>query len=74
MRNDFYSNKYQKTSTMKEEIKLEQIITLLNFEDLLILEDKLNLVLNILKTDKNSSNEYFDLFDYFFSSSLKSKI
>ena len=70
MRNDFYSNKYQKTSTMKEEIKLEQIITLLNFEDLLILEDKLNLVLNILKTDKNSSNEYFDLFD---SSSLKSK-
>ena len=73
MRNDFYSNKYQKTSTMKEEIKLEQIITLLNFEDLLILEDKLNLVLNILKTDKNSSNEYFDLFDYFFSSSYKSK-
>ena len=73
MRNDFYSNKYQKTSTMKEEIKLEQIITLLNFEDLLILEDKLNLVLNILKTDKNSSNEYFDLFYYFFSSSLKSK-
>ena len=73
MRNDFYSNKYQKTSTMKEEIKLEQIITLLNFEDLLILEDKLNLVLNILKTDKNSSNEHFDLFDYFFSSSLKSK-
>ena len=73
MINDFYSNKYQKTSTMKEEIKLEQIITLLNFEDLLILEDKLNLVLNILKTDKNSSNEYFDLFDYFFSSSLKSK-
>ena len=73
MRNDFYSNKYQKTSTMKKEIKLEQIITLLNFEDLLILEDKLNLVLNILKTDKNSSNEYFDLSDYFFSSSLKSK-
>ena len=71
MRNDFYSNKYQKSSTMKEEIKLEQIITLLNFEDLLILEDKLNLVLNILKTDQNSSNEFFDLFNYFFSSSLK---
>ena len=74
LRDDFYTNEYQTNSTiLKEEIKLEQIITLLNFEDLLIIEDKLNLILNILKSDKNTSNEFFDLFNYFFSSSLKSK-
>ena len=74
LRDDFYTNEYQTNRTiLKEEIKLEQIITLLNFEDLLIIEDKLNLILNILKSDKNTSNEFFDLFNYFFSSSLKSK-
>ena len=55
------------------EIKLEQIITLLSFEDLLIIEDKLNIVLNVIKNGKKSSEELFDLWNYFFSSSLKPK-
>ena len=77
LRNDFFNNEYESNTNSsynaKDEIKLEQIITLLNFEDLLIIEDKLNTVLNILKTDKNTSYEFFDLFNYFFSSPLKSK-
>ena len=55
------------------EFKLQQIITLLNLEDLLILEDKLNIILNNLKNGKKSSDELFDLWNYFFSSSLKPK-
>ena len=55
------------------EIKLEQIITLLSLEDLLILEDKLYLVLQIFKNGKKSSDELFDLWNYFFSSSLMPK-
>ena len=76
LRNDFFSNEYENTNNSynsKDEIKLEQIITLLNFEDLLIIEDKIYTVLNILKNDKNTSDEFFDLFNYFFSSPLKSK-
>ena len=55
------------------EIKLEQIITLLSFEDLLIIEDKLNIVLKLLKNSKRNPDELFDLWNYFFSSSLKPK-
>ena len=55
------------------DIKLEQIITLLNLEDLLIIEDKLNIILKILKNGKKVSDELFDLWNYFFSSSLKPK-
>ena len=76
LRNDFFNNQYYNINSVnyvKEEIKLEQIITLLNLEDLLIIEDKLYTVLNILKSDKNTSEEFFDLFNYFFSSPLKSK-
>ena len=77
LRNDIFNNEYESMSNIyyntKEEIKLEQIITLLNFEDLLILEDKLNTILIKLKQDKNTSQEFFDLFNYFFSSSLKPK-
>ena len=76
LRKDIFNSEYESASSLnytKDEIKLEQIITLLNFEDLLIIEDKLNTVLNKLKQDKNSSEEFFDLFNYFFSSSLKPK-
>ena len=55
------------------EIKLEQIISLLSFEDLLILEDKLNIVFNLLKNGKKIYEELFDLWNYFFSSTLKPK-
>ena len=76
LRNDFFSNEYENTNSTynsNDEIKLEQIIILLNFEDLLIIEDKLYTKLNLLKNDKNTSDQFFGLFNYFFSSSLKSK-
>ena len=55
------------------EIKFEQIISLLSFEDLLIIEDKLYIVLQIFKNGKKSPDEIFDLWNFFFSSSLKPK-
>ena len=67
--NDFINE----NDNQNNEIKLEQIITLLSFEDLLIIEDKLNIVLNVIKNGKKSSEELFDLWNYFFSSSLKPK-
>ena len=70
---DYIPNE-NKESYSKNEIKLEQIITLLSFEDLLVVEDKLNIVLSILKNGKKSPNELFDLWNYFFSSSLKPKL
>ena len=76
LRNNIFKKEHEISKSVnfiKEEIKLEQIITLLNFEDLLIIEDKLNSNLKIIKTDKNSPEEFFDLFNYFFSSSLKPK-
>ena len=69
-----YIRKENKENSQKNEIKLEQIITLLSFEDLLVVEDKLNIVLNILKSGKKNANELFDLWNYFFSSSLKPKL
>ena len=60
-------------NTEKEEIKLEQIIPLLSFEDLLIIEDKLNLVLIVLEKGNKTYEEYFDLWNFFYSSNLKSK-
>ena len=56
------------------DIKLEQIITLLSFEDLLILEDKLNIIFNLLKNNKKIYNGLFDLWNYFFSSTIKIKL
>ena len=76
LRNNIFKKEHEISKSVnfiKEEIKLEQIITLLNFEDLLIIEDKLNSILKIIKTDKNSPEDFFDLFNYFFSSSLKPK-
>ena len=59
--------------TENEEIKLEQIVPLLSFEDLLIIEDKFNLVLIVLEKGNKTYEEYFDLWNFFFSSTLKSK-
>ena len=76
LRNNFFNNEYENSKIfnyINEEIKLEQIITLLNLDDLLIIEDKLNTVLNSLKANNNSPEEFFDLFNYFFSSTLKPK-
>ena len=56
------------------DIKLEQILNMLSFEDLLILEDKFNLVLIVLEKGNKTYEEYFDLWNYFFSSMLKSKL
>ena len=68
--NDLIKNDNQ---NQDNQIKLEQIITFLSFEDLLIIEDKLNIVLNILKNGKKTKDELFDLWNYFFSSSLEPK-
>ena len=59
--------------TENEEIELEQIIPLLSFEDLLIIEDKFNLVLIVLEKGNKTYEEYFDLWSFFYSSILKSK-
>ena len=56
------------------EIKLEQIFNLLSFEDLLIIEDKFNLILIVLEKGNKTYEEYFDLWNYFFSSNLKTKL
>ena len=55
------------------EIKLKQILNLLSFEDLLIIEDKFNLILIVLEKGNKTFEEYFDLWNYFFSSGLRSK-
>ena len=56
------------------DIKFEQILNLLSFEDLLIIEDKFNLILIVLEKGNKTYEEYFDLWVYFFSSGLKSKL
>ena len=78
--NNYYSdisndNENMKLNFLKEELKgKEQIYNLLNFEDLLIIEDKLNLILIVLEQGNKSFKEYFDLIIYFFSSNLKNKL
>ena len=57
----------------RNEIKLKQIFNLLSFEDLLIIEDKFNLILIVLEKGNKTFEEYFDLWNYFFSSGLRSK-
>lgn len=61
-----YIPKQNKENNPKNDIKLEQIITLLSFEDLLVVEDKLNIVLNILKNGKKVQMNYLT-FGTFFS-------
>ena len=72
--NSDISNENMKLNYLKEELKGEQqIYYLLNFEDLLIIEDKLNLVLIVLEKGNKTFEEYFDLINYFFSSNLRNK-
>ena len=60
-------NENMKLNYLKEELKGEQqIYYLLNFEDLLIIEDKLNLVLIVLEKGNKNFEEYLDLINYFF--------
>ena len=56
------------------ETKLEHILNLLNLEDLLIIEDKFNLTMIVLEKGNKSFKEYLDLWLYFFSSELKTKL
>ena len=68
-------NETIKLNFLKEELKgKEQIYNLLNFEDLLIIEDKLNLILIVLEQGNKTFKEYFDLIIYFFSSNLRNKL
>ena len=68
-------NESIKLNYIKDELKgKEQVYNLLNFEDLLIIEDKLNLVLIVLEQGNKSFKEYFDLIIYFFSSNLLDKL
>ena len=72
---DVISNENMKLNYLKEELKDEQhIYYLLNFEDLLIIEDKLNLILIVLEKGNKNYEEYFDFIIYFFSSNLKNKL
>ena len=56
------------------EINLEEILNMLNLEDLLIIEDKFNLILIVLEKGNKTNEEYLDLLNYFFTSSLRTKI
>ena len=58
----------------KNDIQFQKIINLLNFEDLLLIEDRFNLILMVLEKGNHSSEEYFSLWYYYYSSSLKLKI
>ena len=61
-------------SNGRNETKLEHIFYLLNFEDLLIIEDKFNFIMIVLERGNKSFEEHFDLWLYFYSSGLKSKL
>ena len=56
------------------ENKLKQILNLLSFEDLLLIEDKFNLILIVLEKGNKTYEESFDLWNYFFSSGLRTKL
>ena len=72
--NDISSDNF-KFNYLKEELKGKQdIYYLLNFEDLLIIEDKLNLILIVLEKGNKTFEEYFDFIVYFFSSNIKNKL
>ena len=73
--NNDMSNDNFKLNYLKEELKGKQeIYYLLNFEDLLIIEDKLNLILIVLEKGNKTFEEYFDFIVYFFSSTIKNKL
>ena len=69
------SNGDMKFNYLKEELSgVSQIFYLLDFEDLLIIEDKLNLILIVLEKGNQTFEEYFDFINYFFSSKIKNKL
>ena len=69
------SNGDMKFNYLKEELSgVSQIFYLLDFEDLLIIEDKLNLILIVLEKGNQTFEEYFDFINYFFSSNIKNKL
>ena len=72
---DIGNEKMKLNSNLKEELEGEsQIYHLLDFEDLLIIEDKLNLILIVLEKGNKTYDEYFDFINYFFSSNIKNKL
>ena len=61
-----------KFNYLKKGLKREQsIYNLLDFEDLLIIEDKLNLIFIVLEKGNKSFDEYYDFIIFFFSSNIK---
>ena len=71
---DCYNISNEDISYKNNEISLKDIINMLNLEDLLIIEDKFNLILIILGKGNKKYEEYFDFLNYFFSSSLRTSI
>ena len=72
---DDISNDNINLNYLKYEIKNESnIYNLLNFEDLLIIEDKLNLILIVLEKGNKTSVEHLDIINYFFASNIKTKL
>jgi len=57
-----------------ENSEFEKIINLLSFEDLLIIEDRFNLILSVLEKGNHTYEEYFSLWYYYYSSSIKLKL
>ena len=66
-------NSNLKNENNNNDIQFEKILNSLNFEDLLIIEDRLNLILTVLEKGNHSTEEYFSLWYYYYSSSLKLK-
>jgi Dullard-like phosphatase family protein len=67
-------NSNLKDENNNHDIQFEKILNSLNFEDLLIIEDRFNLILTVLEKGNHSTEEYFSLWYYYYSSSLKLKI
>ena len=73
--NDISNDNNSKLNCINEELKGENnFYNLLDFEDLLIIEDKLNLILIVLQKGNRTFEEYYDLINYFFSSNIKNKL
>ena len=72
--NIYLDNLGLNNENIKNDIQFQKIINLLNFEDLLLIEDRFNLILMVLEKGNHSFEEYFSLWYYYYSSSLKLKI
>ena len=71
--NSNYIDNLNLNNDNNNDIQFEKILNLLNFEDILIIEDRFNLILVALEKGNNSYEEYFSLWYYYYSSSLKLK-